>query len=191
MATSDFIELLDIACGRVGRNWFQLPFDRIGAGTQSRYRERVYCYELYHQLRLTLPRPDNAEENPCGYLLSGEIDKAGLDAMTMRGREKPDMVWHKPGTSNNGVVLEVKAARPWSPAGVVKDLRTLTTFLDAPGRAYSLGLLLVFGDVERESLLRKVRELAAGMPDADVLKRARLALHRECGTGIDDLGPIA
>jgi hypothetical protein len=155
------------------------------------YRERVYCYELYHQLRLTLPPPDDIEANPCGYLLSGEIDKAGLNAITVKGREKPDMVWHKPGTSDNGVVLEVKAADPWSPNGVSKDLKTLTTFLAAPGRAYNLGFLLVFGDVSGEDLHRKVRALAVDLPDAGVLERAHLALHRTCGAGIVDLGPIA
>ena len=44
--------------------------------------------------------------------------KAGLNAMTLGGKHKPDLVWHVPGDSrHNAVVVEVKAAYRWSRRG--------------------------------------------------------------------------
>lgn len=65
-----------------------------------RFRERVYCYELYHQLRLALPANFL-------YTLQGEVDKMGHPIIT--GGVKPDFILHKSGTMNdNFLVIEVK-----------------------------------------------------------------------------------
>lgn len=42
-----FIQLLNDATKEIEDQYFQLPID----GADSVYRERVYAYELYHQLR--------------------------------------------------------------------------------------------------------------------------------------------
>jgi len=42
-----FEKMVEAACARVGAIYFQLPV----ADADAMYRERVYCYELYHQLR--------------------------------------------------------------------------------------------------------------------------------------------
>jgi hypothetical protein len=55
-------ELLTAASVRIGPEYFQLPV----ADADAVYRKRVYCYELYHQLRC-LP-----EGFP--FSLGGEID---------------------------------------------------------------------------------------------------------------------
>ncbi len=60
-------EILRDAAAAIGPAYFQLPI----AGKESPiYRERVYCYELYHQMRQRWP-PDSP------FTLGGEVDKQG------------------------------------------------------------------------------------------------------------------
>ena len=44
--------ILEEATASIASAYFRLPID--GGGPV--YRERVYCYELYHQMRLRWPR---------------------------------------------------------------------------------------------------------------------------------------
>ena len=90
-----------------------------------RYRERVYCYELYHQLRRTLP-------NTYPYTLQGKMDKIGHQIIRPKiGAKKPDFVLHKPRTmEDNLVVMEVKPLNNTNSTQIKKDLETLTGFLD-------------------------------------------------------------
>ena len=39
--------MISVAVSRIAHGYFQLPV----ADADALYRERVYCYELYHQLR--------------------------------------------------------------------------------------------------------------------------------------------
>ena len=91
------------------------------------YRERVYAYELYHQLRVRWPA--------WPYLLGGEIDKEGhplIRGGLLHG-VKPDMVVHIPGgMDNNLAVLEVKPATART-ARAVQDLKKLTAFCSEAG----------------------------------------------------------
>lgn len=62
-----FDALLGTSTHAVPETYFQLPV----AGREGpSYRERVYCYELYHQLRCRWPVDT-------GYSLAGEVDKKG------------------------------------------------------------------------------------------------------------------
>lgn len=193
-AAQGFMGLLDIACRSVDRPWFNVPVASIGrAMGVTAYRERVYCYELYHQLRLLTDEPAGMAAGAPDYKLSGEIDKAGLNAMTVGGKHKPDLVWHIPGSArHNSVVVEVKAADRWSHRGVVKDLETLSTFLSVPDRAYRHGALIVFGPTDTKQLRDRVHRAAkaAGL-HRSAMQRARLWLHREPRESLKDLGPIA
>ncbi len=131
---------------------------RQGAGAVA--RERVYCYELYHQLRCRLP--ESLE-----YVLHGEIDKAGharvLDAVRATARRSgtpegsalgraggfnPDFVVHRPGYAFNLAVIEVKSAIAVArrPADARRDIAKLEAFCRATGVAYSHGILLIFGE---------------------------------------------
>lgn len=65
-------------------------------------RERVFCYELYHQIRLIL-----GDDFPL--MLHGEIDKRGHSDFDLHDRKNPDFIFHSPGThEGNSVVAEVK-----------------------------------------------------------------------------------
>ena len=66
------IQWLPKATSRIGCDYFQLPIE----GRPDRiFRERVYCYELYHQLRVLMP-----DDFP--YSLGGEVDKRAHPVMT-------------------------------------------------------------------------------------------------------------
>jgi hypothetical protein len=85
------------AIQNIDAHYFQLTVAR---NDELIYRERVYCYELYHQLRLLL-----GDDFP--YKLDGELDKRG-HAIISDGK-KPDFVIHVPGEmGQNLVVIEVK-----------------------------------------------------------------------------------
>jgi hypothetical protein len=65
-------------------HYFQLP---IAGEPDPIFRERVYCYELFHQLRNTL-----GDDYP--YKLDGEVDKIGHPII--KGKKKPDSILHVP-----------------------------------------------------------------------------------------------
>ena len=132
----------------VTRPYFQLPV----AGTQDLiYRERVYCYELYHQMRSLWPFD-------CQFSLSGEIDKAGHPLV--RGNnldaKKPDFLVHVPGDmGGNYAVVEVKPVNAGLD-GVKKDLDTLAAFRQLAD--YERGLLLVYGEGAPQGMQPKILE---------------------------------
>ena len=86
------------AASCIGQNYFALPV--CGMPTPIK-RERVYCYELYHQLRcLSL-----------GTTVTAEPDKRGHPSFAAGRAPNPDMVFHMPGgDSNNAAVIEVECS---------------------------------------------------------------------------------
>jgi len=106
--------------------------------TPGAWRERIYCYELYHQLRFRLPK-----EFP--YTLHGEIDKNGHATICQyfpKGAPNPDFVVHDPGTERNLVVIEVKPENT-TQNRIDEDIKKLCIFTDSVG--YQHGILLFFG----------------------------------------------
>jgi len=80
-------EILQRATAAISGEYFLLPIH----GADPVYRERVYCYELYHQIRLCWPA---AEE--CSYRLNGEIDKGGHPYFAdEEGAPKPVIVHYR------------------------------------------------------------------------------------------------
>jgi len=98
----EFLRALKEASGNIGEYYFKVAMANLKG---YRFRERVYCYELYHRLRLALP-PDAIFP----YTLQGEMDKDGHPIIhKVVGAVKPDFILHKPGTMNdNLLVIEVK-----------------------------------------------------------------------------------
>lgn len=130
-----FVKSLIEAAKRVDTHYFQLP---IAEGSEPIYRERVYCYELYHQLRCIL-----GDSFP--YKLNGEVDKSGHPII--REAKKPDFIVHKPGDmEHNLAVIEVK---PVTVEGRLQefreDLRTLKWFLDKAN--YYRAIMLIYGNI--------------------------------------------
>jgi len=117
-------------------------------------RERVYCYELYHQLRARL-KPDFK------YLLHGEIDKSGHDWIIHLFGDKcpnPDFVVHTPGDRYNLAVIEVKRSN--SHIGEIQDdIQKLLTFITKVN--YYRGILLIFGPNKIRNLIIPDRRIIA------------------------------
>lgn len=78
-------ELLQRATANVPAQYFQVTLD----GGDPIYRERVYCYELYHQLRCQWPT-----DTP--FNLNGELDKAAHPILRELDADyaKPDFLIH-------------------------------------------------------------------------------------------------
>jgi hypothetical protein len=146
-----FIECLRAATQDIQRAYMFLP---VAGSVLPVYRERVYCYELYHQLRLFWG-------DYGGYSLGGEVDKTHHPSM--RGLDidntKPDLLVHRPGDmGRNLIVIEIKPVTAKKP-GIRKDLRTLTAFLRRG--QYHQAIHLVYGDNPRlfNSFVGKARML--------------------------------
>ena len=158
-----FCELLEIATGRVPEEYFQLPID---GRDDPVYRERVYCYELYHQLRVLWP--DESQ-----YSLGGEVDKAGHPLIRDNGLDncKPDFLVHIPGNmGGNFAVVEVKPIRS-SRQAVQKDIETLANFVTHA--QYEKAIYLFYGNPDHGRGL----ELASEEVEAQVAVDIELWHH--------------
>ena len=134
---------LSRACTLVSDKYFEIDV----AGAENRiFRERVYCYELYHQLRINL-----GEDFP--YQLVGELNKTNHPVlMGCIGGRIPDFLVHFPGQMDrNLVVMEVKpiSERPYR---IERDIYKLKLFLDE-GRYYK-AISLVYGNARAEVIER-------------------------------------
>lgn len=145
-----YIDLVEDALTRVGPDYYLLPTTYRPRGIT---RERIYCYELYHQIRL-LMRPHHTLS------LHGEIDKRGHVDFAVADRANPDFVFHIPGThTDNTLVIEVKGAvADGYRRKILKDFRTLLAFTSR--YHYQAGLFVLFGhslDELMESVGRDLR----------------------------------
>ncbi|ODT32231.1 MAG: hypothetical protein ABS35_02540 [Kaistia sp. SCN 65-12] len=134
MMMEELDDILGQATAAIHPTYFLLPV----AGRLPALRERVYCYELYHQMRVRWP-PNAALS------LSGEIDKRGHEVLAARGARLaiPDLLVHSPGNmDNNHAILEVKSIAA-SRLGIRKDLGTLSEFQNLGG--YNRGIYLFYG----------------------------------------------
>lgn len=134
---------------RLSTEYFLLPIH----GADPVYRERVYCYELYHQMRLRWPAG-------CVYRLNGEVDKMGHRYFQDGGAPKPDLLVHQPGYGNNYAIFEVKSCHA-TVDGIRKDLNTLSRFGNEFG--YQRAIYLIYG-ADPDGMLAKVQECAVGVP---------------------------
>ncbi len=103
-----------------------------------RYGERVFCYELYHQLRIKL---DEIIDNNANFLngakLQGEFAKwqheqllHNFDLEMLSNEFIPDFLLHKAGGFvNHFYVIEVKSNPNLSPSSLLADLKKLNQFI--------------------------------------------------------------
>jgi len=142
---NEFDKIFKQATKNIVHEFYHLP---VAGKEDPIYRERVYCYELYHQLRLIWP-PETK------YTLSGEVDKSGHPLILNNGLDNkiPDFVVHEPGTMTNYLVVEVKKITA-KPKDILKDLKTLTAFV-RHGK-YKRAILLFYGLDEGCGKIRKI-----------------------------------
>jgi hypothetical protein len=142
------------ASSQIGSEYIQLP---VAGQEEPEYRERVYCYELYHRWRCHWPASFE-------FSLSGEVDKGRHPLI--RGSPKPDFLVHVPGEMRNLLAVEVKPKNA-DIARMADDLIKLTRFRREWN--YHAAYFWVYGTSKndwpllREEIVRKV----AGTQDVD------------------------
>ena len=99
-------------------------------------RERVFCYELYHQIRCL-----QKESGLTDFNIHGEIDKRGHGLFKKDDRNNPDFIFHVPGVMEENLVI-IEAKGELVKNGVSKDWVTLRRFCDE--YLYGKGMWLVY-----------------------------------------------
>jgi hypothetical protein len=159
----DLNDILAAATRAIEPDYFRLRID----GGDPIYRERVYCYELYHQMRKRWP-----EGSP--FFLNGEVDKRAHPILAQLGADgvTPDFLIHQPGNmEGNHAIIEVKSARAVA-AGILKDLGILSLFRHRV--RYARAIYLIYGDDVREGFLDRLQHIAS---DADELAPIEVWFH--------------
>ncbi|WP_067220898.1 hypothetical protein [Marinomonas gallaica] len=121
MNSETFLGWLRYAIGRVGRSYYN-------------YSERVYCYELYHFLRVAMFHEAIDKKYPNLFLhseiIKGEIDyeiAQNLGIMPLGHRRSPDFLFHDPLTTAHQIAaVEVKARQDIGYGECVEDLSKLS-----------------------------------------------------------------
>jgi hypothetical protein len=161
------LEALERASRAIGDSYFLLP---IAGRDRPIKRERVYCYELFHQLRVAL---DHSQ-----LTLTGEPDKRGHPDFP---GINPDFILHTPGHHrDNSAVVEVECRLGLR--HLIKDLRNLKTMRD---RGYQTLVLLLFANsrVPWPTLQQASAEAGIGLGEIRVL------LHRNAGEAAEPQFP--
>lgn len=158
--------ILQAATAGVDAMYFHLNID----GGDPVFRERVYCYELYHQMRSHWPLQGR-------YFLNGELDKSAHPILRELGAEhaKPDLLVHTPGTmAGNYAIIEVKHSM--AADGIRKDLQTLDLFVRRV--SYQRAIYLIYG---HEANARGVGKIETIAKEFQELVPIELWLHSEVG----------
>lgn len=132
----EYVSLLVEALTNVDKKYFEIE----ESGTKStKKRERVFCYELYHQMRKLQERNKHLD-----LTINGEINKAGN--LVIRENFDPDFVIHQQGSmGNNHAVIEVKTSN--DKRGILKDFETIKCMVHC--YLYKIGIFLITGtDIE-------------------------------------------
>lgn len=163
---NDLDSILKAATAEVEERYFRLQIH----GGPSVFRERVYCYELYHQMRKLWSTQGK-------YILNGEVDKQAhpLFKKLKAARSKPDLLVHTPGNSDgNHAIIEVKHSL--STHGIAKDLRTLNLFLREVN--YQRAIYLIYGD---QATTIGIKEIEAEAYKISELGPIEIWLHPNVG----------
>lgn len=164
----ELTEIIKNATAEVGRKYFYLDID----DGDPIYRERVYCYELYHQMRCRWPT-----NTP--FYLNGEVDKAAHPILKGLGADnvKPDLLVHQPCyMEGNHAIIEVKSPKARAD-GICKDLLNLSLFKSKVG--YQRAIYLIYG-YEAANVAKRVIDIAERVQELE-LEPIELWLHESHG----------
>lgn len=135
---NDFQDIFKAATSGINSNYFKTEIIIANSKSKIVYRERIYCYELYHQMRNNWPQDGTL-------ILFGEYDKNGSQffARTSVRGAKPDFSIHTPGKSDaNLLAIEVKPVTARLKY-IQSDLKKLHGFLKEAN--FSFGIFLIYG----------------------------------------------
>ena len=145
-----FVEMITGSLDNVGDEYYKITTIYESSGI---VRDRVFCYELYHQMRLV-----QSARGLTDVQIHGEIDKSGHIAFDRNARKNPDFVFHIPGMmQGNAIVVEVKGKIEGNyQEGVYKDIVTLSKFTNNK-HYYHSGVLIIY-NYTYDEFLRKIGE---------------------------------
>jgi hypothetical protein len=167
------IDLLKNAMEKISASYINLP---VADNSQLKFRERVYCYELYHQLRVAQGLQQFAAL--ASLQAAGEPDKAGhqLAEKYDLSKVKPDFIIHLPGNmGKNFLVGEVKpVVAGWK--SIAADICKLAKFTDKEKMNYSYGVFVLFGErnTREQTILRRLKRAFNSIPQNLNLDRNRI-----------------
>jgi len=152
-----YMELIKDAITHVAPEYFNLKTTYEPSGI---VRERVFCYELYHQIQCRM--------SPCHRLsLNGKMHKSGHIDFDRTDRKNPDFVFHIPGThEQNTLIIEVKGTLKYRQK-IMGNFQTLLTFISK--YRYKAGVFILYNHSIAELITavgEKFKELAP-LPGAD------------------------
>ncbi|TXT32939.1 MAG: Methionyl-tRNA formyltransferase-like protein [Chitinophagaceae bacterium] len=141
----------------------------------ERYHERVFCYELYHKLRMLMDSNTNANQQNLfvaeNVFLQSEVIKQNIDhtiAMFFEIAElskefMPDFLLHTPGNFDNQlIVMEVKSTPRLSFGKLCADLLKIQEFIN--NYNYQQGIFLAVNQsaLNKRRLLNSLAEWHTG-----------------------------
>ena len=132
MSFDTFLNIFKKALSKIKQDYYHIStiYDSNGIT-----RERVFCYELYHQLR--------CEFNDDILKVHGELDKRGQIDFHDETRAIPDFLIHQPGThANNNIIIEVKGVL--NKYDIIGDLQKIYSFIHDPIIHYENGIFLQY-----------------------------------------------
>lgn len=166
MEAAEFLNLLREALNLVGAHYFGINYyndellDRADIPEDhpkrellrkhlARHGERVFCYELYHQIRFLMGDSQiDLEENA---ILQAELKKDNIrllmefmpdEIQRLRKEYIPDFLLHSPSNfEHQEAVVEVKANPEITFREIFDDLKKLDEFIT--NYSYKIGLLLI------------------------------------------------
>lgn len=111
--------------------WLRYAIRKVGSGYYG-YSERVYCYELYHFIRVAMYSSDIEHSN---IFLHSEIVKVvlatdearNIGVSPLAGRRSPDFILHEPHTADHQIAaVEVKTTPNLTYQEFIDDIIKLT-----------------------------------------------------------------
>jgi hypothetical protein len=149
------IEVIINSMREIDKKYFHFE---VAGGQEPIKRERPYCAELYHQMRL---RNDKIEGK---YDVTFEPDKIKHPIIEAEcGPVAPDLIVHNSGdmgAEDNLGVIEVKTSEGDLTDGIEKDVNTINCMTTVKNGYYG-GILIVYGELtarKRKNLLERIKE---------------------------------
>lgn len=152
----EFYKFIDCAMSNVANDYWMVQT----AEGDEKVRERVFCYELYHQMRLLQESEKREFPKMSKLTIAGELLKKGLvgfkkeDGNTEE-QKCPDFIFHIPQKYiNDAIVMEVKGRTdlPSYKSGIYDDFKTLNAFIKSEKLHYQSGIFLLYGHTQQEAV---------------------------------------
>jgi hypothetical protein len=170
-ANREDIDLVKRSLEGIGKEYFKLITTYEPSGI---VRERVFCYELYHQIRLNMG-------TDYALSLNGEIDKRGHVDFHPADQKNPDFVFHLPGThEGNTLIVEVKGTLTRRKE-IIQDFSTILLFVTK--YQYQAGIFILYNHSLHElveDLGQGLRELTSDPSASSVYILAISEAHASC-----------